>query len=88
VTFVVDNSVALTWCFADEQTPVTLALLQRVGEGGAFAPGLWLLEAVNGLLVAERRGRLDSARRRRLVRFLEMLPIAIDDESAGRAWRF
>ena len=86
MTFVVDNSVALTWCFEDEQTQVTLTLLQRVGEDGAFAPGLWPLEAVNGLLVAERRGRLDNARRRRLVRFLEMLPISIDDESAGRAW--
>jgi len=66
VSFVLDNSVALTWCFEDERTPVTTALLERVGEVGALAPGLWPLEALNGLLIAERRGRLDSPQRRRL----------------------
>jgi hypothetical protein len=59
VSFVLDNSVALTWCFEDERTPATTALLERVGEAGAVAPGLWPLEALNGLLVAE---RLESRR--------------------------
>src|SRR5690349_5802973 len=27
VSFVLDNSVALTWCFEDERTPATTALL-------------------------------------------------------------
>ena len=40
MTFVLDNSVALTWCFEDERTPATTALLERVGEAGALAPGL------------------------------------------------
>ena len=59
VSFVLDNSVALTWCFEDERTPATKALLERVGEAGATAPALWPLEALNGLLVAERRRRLN-----------------------------
>ena len=54
MSFVLDNSVALTWCFEDEPTPATTALLERVAEVGALAPGLWPLEALNGLLVAER----------------------------------
>jgi hypothetical protein len=58
VSFVLDNSVALAWCFEDEQTIAVLALLDRITETGAFAPGIWPLEAANGLLVAERRGRL------------------------------
>ena len=86
MTFVVDNSVALTWCFEDERTAATAALLERVGDSGAVAPALWPLEALNGLLVAERRGRLDAARRHRLARFLQMLPIAIDDETTTQAW--
>jgi predicted nucleic acid-binding protein len=86
MSFVLDNSVALTWCFEDERTPVTTALLERVAEAGAFAPGLWPLEALNGLLVAERRGRLDASRRQRLAGFLHALPISLDGETASQAW--
>jgi predicted nucleic acid-binding protein len=86
VSFVLDNSVALTWCFEDERTPATTALLERVGEAGAFAPGFWPLEALNGLLVAARRGRLDSSRRQRLAGFLRALPISLDGETASQAW--
>lgn len=86
MSFVLDNSVALTWCFEDERTPATTALLERVAESGALAPGLWPLEAMNGLLVAERRGRLDARRRHRLAGFLRALPISLDDETANQAW--
>jgi len=86
VSFVLDNSVALTWCFEDERTPATVALLRQVGETGAFAPLLWPLETLNGLLVAERRGRLDASRRRRLADFLHALPIRLDDQTASQAW--
>jgi hypothetical protein len=43
MSFVLDSSVALTWCFEDERTPTTAALLGRVSEDGASAPmcGLW-----------------------------------------------
>ena len=86
MTIVLDNSVALTWCFEDERNPATTALLHRVTDTGAVAPTLWPLEAVNGLLVAERRGRLDAARRQRLAGFLWALPITLDTETAGQAW--
>lgn len=86
MSFVLDNSVALAWCFEEEQTPATVALLHRVGEAGAVAPNLWPLEAVNGLLVAERRGRVDAAQRHRLMRFLEMLPISIDPDTTRHVW--
>ena len=86
MSLVVDNSVALTWCFEDERTPATAALLEQIGELGGFAPMLWPLEALNGLLVAERRGRLDRSRRRRLADFLHALPITLDAETADQAW--
>ena len=86
MSFVLDNSVALTWCFEDERTPATAALLEQVGELGAQAPMLWPLEALNGLLVAERRGRLDASRRRRLAGFLRALPITLDIDTASQAW--
>jgi len=86
MSFVLDNSVALTWCFEDERTSATTALLEQVAESGAWAPMLWPLEALNGLLVAERRGRLDAPRRQRLSGFLRALPITLDDEMASHAW--
>jgi predicted nucleic acid-binding protein len=78
--------VALTWCFEDERTPATTALLERVAEAGAMAPGLWPLEAMNGLLVAERRGRLDAARRHRLSGFPGLCRSASIIETANQAW--
>ena len=86
MTFVVDNSVALTWCFESERTPATVELLRRVGSEGGFAPGIWPLEALNGLLSAERRRRIDTAKRDVLLGFLAGLPIMIDADTAGQAW--
>jgi predicted nucleic acid-binding protein len=87
MTFVVDSSVTLAWCFEDEQTPAVMALLDRVIEIGAAAPQHWPLEALNGLFMAERRGRLDGTRRQRLAGFLQDLPVTLDSETADRAWR-
>ncbi len=86
MSFVVDNSVALAWCFEDEQTEAIMALLDRLTETGASAPQLWPLEALNGLLTAERRGRIGAPLRRRLAGLLQALPIVIDDETASLVW--
>ena len=86
MTLVIDNSVALAWCFQDERTPALMAVLDRVEAGGAVAPQLWPLEASNALLVAERRGRISADDRTGLLRFLANLPITIDSETATQAW--
>jgi len=86
LSFVLDASVALAWCFEDEQTPEVMALLDRVTETGAIAPLLWPLEVLNGLVVAERRGRLDAAKRGELAGFLRGLPVRLDGEMAEQAW--
>jgi predicted nucleic acid-binding protein len=86
VSFVLDNSVALAWCFEDEQTPDVMALLDRLTQTGARAPLLWPIEAQNGLLMAERRRRLDRPTRHRLVAFLHDLPIQIDEATIEQVW--
>lgn len=86
MTFVVDNSVALSWCFESEQTEPVMALLARVTQDGAVAPQLWPIEATNGLLMAERRGRISASVREGLAGFLQALPIRIDNETASRVW--
>jgi predicted nucleic acid-binding protein len=86
MTFVVDSSVALTWCFAEERTPATAALLDRVADSGAFAPSLWPLEVLNALLMAQKRKRIGAIKRHELIGVLQTLPITIDAETVAQAW--
>lgn len=86
MSFVLDNSVALAWCFEDEQTQAVMDLLDRLTETGASAPLLWPLEALNGLMMAERRRRLDATKRAQLTTFLRDLPVALDLDTADRVW--
>jgi drug/metabolite transporter (DMT)-like permease len=53
MSFVVDSSVALSWCFEDERTSATRTLLERVGEAGAVVPQHWPAEVLNGLIAWE-----------------------------------
>lgn len=47
---VLDCSVAVSWCFEDEATPETEAILERVRDEGAIVPALWHLELGNVLI--------------------------------------
>lgn len=86
MSLVLDASMALAWCFEDEQTPAVMGLLDRVTETGGVAPLLWPLEALNGLLAAERRRRVAPEKRATLAAFLRDLPITLDGDTAERAW--
>ncbi|MBU8541749.1 type II toxin-antitoxin system VapC family toxin [Roseomonas tokyonensis] len=82
-----DASVTLAWALAGEvraEEARTLAL--RVAEEAAVVPALWRLEVGNGLLMAERRGRVRPERVDAVLRQLGELPIEIDAESNARAW--
>ena len=61
--FVPDASATLPCRFADEATPWTEALLDRI-QGGeeVFVPAHWPLEVANARLVARRRGRVTPNR--------------------------
>jgi len=82
VPFVLDASVALAWCFEDEATSQTDAVLDRLAEDSAVAPSLWELEVVNVLLVAERHGRITESQTARFVTLLGQLPIHINSADA------
>jgi predicted nucleic acid-binding protein len=75
--FVVDASVTLAWCFEDETTDASDALLRRLLIEGGVAPAHWPLEVVNGLRSAERRGRLDSQKLLAARSVLTTLPVAV-----------
>jgi predicted nucleic acid-binding protein len=86
VSLVIDSSVTLSWCFEDERTDVTTALLYQVAETGGLVPGLWRLEVANGLQAAVRRGRIDAAYRDASLADLRTLAIAVDPETDRQAW--
>lgn len=86
MSFVIDASIALFWCLPGESDPARQAILDRLGEVGGLAPQIWPLEVLNGLITAERRGRIDAAERQRLAGFLRQLPVTVDTETANRAW--
>lgn len=79
---IVDASVTLAWCLADEADEYAERMLDRVVQEGASAPAHWPLEVANGLRSAERRGRLaegDVTRARQLLADLgiEVVPIEL-----------
>ncbi|MDR2504171.1 MAG: type II toxin-antitoxin system VapC family toxin [Deltaproteobacteria bacterium] len=86
MSFVVDSSIALTWCFEDEATPAADSLLIRLTNDGAYAPSLWPLEVLNALATAQRRGRITSEARQERLALLHELPIILDTETAEQAW--
>ena len=60
--FVIDNSVVMSWCFSDECNDYADAILDRLNDAVAVVPGIWPLEVINVLLVAERHERLQESR--------------------------
>lgn len=83
--FVLDCSVAVSWCFEDEASEVFDALLERVRDEGALVPSLWHLELGNVLIQAERRGRVMSADVTTRLELIGDLPIVTDNETPLRA---
>jgi predicted nucleic acid-binding protein len=76
--FVVDNSIVMTWCFKDETNPYADAVLNSLAESVAVVPGIWPLEVVNVLLVAERRNLLHESDSVRFITLLSQLPIVVE----------
>lgn len=75
---VIDNSIVLAWCLADESHAVAEDAMHAVIEDGASVPGIWWYELRNALVVNERRGRLEPADTQATLTDLGELSIAID----------
>jgi predicted nucleic acid-binding protein len=86
MSFVLDASVAIAWCFADEASAAGDALLDRLGDEEAVVPDHWALEIGNILAMAERRNRIDSAGITGLVAILRALNIRVEHVSLDRGF--
>ena len=86
MTIVLDASVTMAWCFEDETTPYTEAVLQRVRDESAVASTVWPLELVNVLLVGERNGRHSAEHSMAFMRLISELPISIESVELEKAF--
>ncbi len=83
---VVDASVAISWCFADQASAATDRLFERVRDEGAVVPALWFWEVGNVLVRAERRGRMAAGDADRRMALISALPLWVDQAGIGHAW--
>jgi len=77
--FVLDASIVLAWCFADENS----AMAQHVGGmfkrgDTAVAPAFWPHEVLNALLMGEKRKRISKELVRSFLEDLATLPIVLE----------
>ena len=79
--FVLDASIAMTWCYEDEEDPYANAALIALETSQAVVPWVWSLEIANCLMVGERRSRLTEAESFRFLSVLESLNIVMDESS-------
>jgi predicted nucleic acid-binding protein len=79
--FVLDASVAISWCFPNdptENTPYSRAILEHVEEADAVVPEIWPFEIANGIFVAyTKRKRITEADIHEYVQLLKSLPIRV-----------
>ena len=77
-----DASAILTLCFEDEDNAYGQLVLDAVEEGtGIIVPSLWPVEVGNGLLMAEKRGRLKADELSRFLSLLRDLDIELDQQN-------
>jgi predicted nucleic acid-binding protein len=82
--FVLDASVALSWCFPEETSTYSDEILRRLGRDQALVPALWPFEIANVMLVGERRGRLTMNQAELFAHYLQTLPILLDEVDSAR----
>lgn len=78
--FVLDNTITMAWCFTDEATELTEALLDRLSDltDGAVVPALWLYEVVNVTQLAVRKGRITDEKAGAFLESVADLPIEVE----------
>lgn len=77
MAFVLDASIALSWCFPDESNEKADSILLRCEQEKVFVPSIWPIEISNALLVGWRRKRLTQEQVETAMRLLSLLDIQI-----------
>jgi predicted nucleic acid-binding protein len=84
--FVLDSSVTLTWLFQDESTRQSQQLLEQLESQSALVPALWMLEIVNVMALAERKGRIAAAESDEFIDELSKLNIDVESDKTDQVF--
>lgn len=82
--YVLDCSIAVSWCFEDEASEEADQLLLKVQEQGALVPALWYLEFGNVLIQAKKKGRISEFQLMTSMDLIRQLPISTDPISPNK----
>lgn len=83
---VLDASVALSWCFEDQETKFSESVLEAVGHGAApIAPPIWMYEVINVLAAARRKKIIDQATSTTFWNKVDKLVEVFEDPGKGTA---
>lgn len=80
---VIDASVALAWCFPDEESDYADSVLLALENETAIVPAIWAVELANALLVGERRKRIHQPEVRRFVELVMGLSVVQDGQASA-----
>jgi predicted nucleic acid-binding protein len=86
-TLILDCSMTMAWCFADESTPETVEIQDRLASEAVVVPAHWFLEVTNVLTMAERNKRISADDASQFVQLLSALDIQADEELPRRAFQ-
>jgi predicted nucleic acid-binding protein len=83
--FVLDASVAISWCFPGdptEDTPYSRRVLQKLVANDAIVPEIWAFEIANNIFVSYRkRKRISEQQITEYLSLLRALPIRVEPQS-------
>jgi predicted nucleic acid-binding protein len=87
VEFVLDASFTLHWCFEDEATPASDAVLTSLQNqaDSAWVPAIWPHELLNALGKGIMRGRVDRHKAFSLWQEIRALPILVSEVPVDEA---
>lgn len=85
--FVVDASLTVSWCFADETTSHSQSILKALDSTHAVVPAHWAFEVANALGMAERKGRISAEGIDEFLIRLRRLPIYVDRREPSLLWQ-
>lgn len=88
MSLVLDNSVAMRWCFNDGSAAdlaYAESVMDAMTEDAAQVPAIWALEVANVVTRAEQHGHIRASHTSRFLTRLRKLPIVTDLATAEHA---
>jgi predicted nucleic acid-binding protein len=83
--FVLDASVAISWCFPGdptEDTPYSRHVLKELANSDALVPEIWAFEIANSIFVSfSKRKRISEQQIAEYLSLLKALPISVEPQN-------